>query len=40
MMLDERWRCPVCEHSWFGRLTGCPKCGALIDFMELVEDDA
>ena len=29
--LDERWKCDVCGHSWFGRLTDCPECGADAD---------
>ena len=29
--LDERWRCDVCEHTWYGRLSDCPVCGAGVD---------
>jgi len=36
--LDERWICSVCEYSWFGMLTGCPKCGALIDLIDMQEE--
>jgi rubrerythrin len=25
--LDEKWRCPECTYTWFGRLKNCPNCG-------------